>query len=210
MKLLQTSAKWTDWWKGRKIDWNTHYTATWTHPHRKAIVAHLARLPFLSLLEIGCGSGPNLIAIVKNLKGKQLAGVDINEDAIALAKKTFPNGMFKVGRADDVMMSDKSVDVVLTDMCLIYTDKGNIEKHLREIKRLARNFVVFCEFHSAKWMDRLKLKFKEGYSAYDYKKLLEKQGFYDIYFYKIKPEDWPTSDLQPKYAYIIIAKVPKR
>ena len=55
----------------------------------------LKSIPWVSLLEIGCASGPNLAAIVKAMPGKQVGGVDLSEDAIELAKKTFQGGFFQ-------------------------------------------------------------------------------------------------------------------
>jgi ubiquinone/menaquinone biosynthesis C-methylase UbiE len=202
---MKTTNKHKKYWRERKIDWKESYQ-NWQHPHRYVITNILSRLSWLSLFEIGCGAGANLMNIIKHLKGRQLGGADINEDAIALAQKTFPNGFFKVNSADNLMLSDKSVDVVLSDMCLIYVGPRHIKKYIREIKRVSRSFVVLCEFHSISWWKRLKLKLTSGYNAYNWKKLLEKEGFYDVVLYKLKPEDWPGGNPQKDYGYIVVAK----
>lgn len=202
---MKSTKKWTDWWKNRKIDWKQHY-GNWEHPHRLVIVRILKSLNWLSLFEIGCGAGANLTTILKYFKGKQVGGADINEDAITQAQKSFPNGLFKVNSADDLMLSDKSVDIILSDMCLIYVSPRHIKKYIREIKRVSRSFVVLCEFHSESWWKRLKLKLNSGYNAYNWKKLLEKEGFYDVFLYKLKPEDWPGGNPQKDYGYVVVAK----
>lgn len=215
MKFLRTTAKHKQYWENRKIDWEESYLKTFTHQHRKVISAALKLFPWLSLFEIGVGGGANLVRIVKDFQGKQIGGADINEDAIKLCEKTFKGGYFKIGSGDDLMMSDKSVDVILTDMTLIYVSPFKIKRYVREIKRLARDYVVLCEFHSDSWWNRLALFFNEGYYAHNYEKLLRKQGFYDMLLYKLKPEDWPEPDGTPghepqkTFAYIIISKVPK-
>lgn len=160
-------------------------------------------------MEIGCGAGANLVNIIKGIGDRQLGGVDINPEAIEVASKALTGGMFKVSSGDDVMMSDKSTDVVLTDMYLIYVGARKIDKHIREIKRLARNYVLLCEFHSESWADRLKLLLGSGYHAYNYKKLLKKHGFYDIMTMKIPPELWPGANIKD-HRYLILAKVSKR
>ena len=86
---IKTTKTNSNYWKDRKIDWSKHYTATWNHPHRQLIVDVLRRIRFESLWEIGCGSGPNILKIVKELPAKQLGGSDVNKDAIELARKTF-------------------------------------------------------------------------------------------------------------------------
>ena len=133
----------------------------------------------------------------------------INPDAIELAKKTLTGAILKVGSGDDVMMSDKSADVILTDMYLIYMDSRKINQQIKEIKRLARSWIILCEFHSESWYDRMKVRFHDGYFMHNYKTLLEKHGFYDLTFYKLTPELWPGGGLQEKYGYIIKAKVPR-
>ena len=210
MKLFRTTKHQSKYWANRKIDWKTSYLDTWNHPHRSLIVGLLQTFQWTSLIEIGCGSGPNLVNIVKNLSNKQVGGIDINADAIALAEKTFQGGVFKVCSADDIMMSDKSTDVSLSDMVYIYVGSRKIDKHIEELKRVTRNYVILCEFHSDKWWKRLWLKWTSGYNAYNWKKLLTKHNFYDIINYKIPTEMWPGGDPQKTYGYILVAKVPKR
>ena len=207
--VLKNTNYWKNWWTNKKADWKQAYSSTADHPHRKIIINILRGINWLSLLEIGCNSGPNLIAIIKNIPGRQVGGIDVNPEAIELAQKTMPNGLFKVNSADDIMMSDKSVDIILSDMCLIYVDWWKIDKYIKEIKRIARNHILFCEFHSKSWWNRMALKLNSGYNAYNWKRLLEKHGFYDIYIQKLKEEDWPDGNPQRTFAYIILAKVPK-
>ena len=211
MRFFNSTHKWSNYWKHRKnIDWKTAYLDTWKHPHRFIISGILKTLPWLSLFEIGCGSGANLMNIVKIIGGKQVGGIDVNEKAIELANKTFDGGIFKVGYGDDIMLSDKSTDVVLSDMCLIYVDPSKIDKYLNEIKRIGRKYVLLCEFHSESFWKRIKLRFTSGYYAYNYKKLLEKHDFYDILSYRLRLEDWPGGEPQKSYGWIFLASIPKR
>lgn len=213
---FQTTDKWKNWWKHREIDWKKHYLVSFNHPHRRVISAALRLFPWLSLFEIGVGGGANLVRIIKDFPGRQIGGADINKDAIALCNETFKGGYFKVGSGDNLMVSDKAGDVILTDMTLIYVSPLKIDKYLNEMKRLARSYVVLCEFHSASWWNRLALYLNEGYYAHNYEKCLRKIGFYDLYLYKLRPEDWPEEngmaghEPQKTFAYVIVAKVPKR
>lgn len=209
MRLFRTTKEHIKYWTERKADWKTSYLDTWNHPHRKLIVEALKSFPWTSLIEIGCNAGPNLAAIVKALPGKQLGGVDLNPEAIELCQSTFQGGLFKVNSGDDIMISDKSCDVTLYDMCLIYVSPFKINKYLEETKRITRNYVVLCEFDSSNWFKRLLVKFQSGYNMHDYKKILTKQGFYDIIKYKLRPQDWPGG-YQEKFGHIIVARVPKK
>ena len=175
MNLLKNTKWHQKYWTDRKIDWKQAYLDTWEHPHRNYIASILARLDWNSLFEVGTGAGANLKNILSKFKGVQLGGCDVNKDAIALANDSFKGAFFKVCPADDIMMSDNSVDVVLSDMCLIYY--SNPHKAIEEMKRVARKHVLFCELHSYTWYGRMKLLFKSGYHAHNYKKLLEKHGF---------------------------------
>ncbi len=208
MKLFNSTKKWVDWWAKRKIDWKAHYMNP-NHPHRLMLVEILKRLNWLSLIEVGCGAGANLVQIIKNIPGRQVGGVDINPDAIEFAKTQFTNALLKVNPAHDIVLSDQATDVILSDMCMIYITPGLIKKHLDEFKRLSRNYLVLCEFHSSNFWQRLVVKYREGYNVYNWPKLLEKHGYYDIQMYKIPKEGWPESDLQQKYGYIIVARTPK-
>lgn len=204
-----TTGQHKKWWANRKIDWKEHYLDTWNHPHRNCITAILSTFSWLSLVEIGCGPGPNLIAILKKFQNRQLGGVDVNPEAIELAKKTFTDGLFKVCSGDDVMLSDKSTDVSLTDMCLIYAGPLKINEYIKELKRISRNHIVLCEFHSTNLFKRFWLRVTTGYNAYDYQKLLAKHGFYDIMSYRLTVEDWPGSEKQKGLRHIFVARVPK-
>ena len=170
----------------------------------------LDQLYWKSLIEIGVGAGANLVNILKHLKDKQVWGIDINPDAIETAKKAIPNAFLKVGRVEDIPMSDDASDVVLTDMTLIYQSPRKIVQALKEIRRIGRNYVVFCEFHHESWWQRFKLRWTKGYYAYDYKKLLTKADFYDIIIQRIPPQGWDGHEPQKTFATIITAKVPKR
>ncbi len=197
-----------EYWAKRKIDWNQAYTSTADHPHRELIIQVLKEFAFMSLFEMGCASGPNLLRIQKEWSGLLLGGIDINEDAIAEAKRVLPRhkSRFMVEDVTDPYMSDKSVDMILTDMVLIYVGKDKIDFTLSEIKRIARTGAVFCEFHHPSFLKRLGLKLTSGYNAHDYKKLLKKHGFWDIQIRKIPPEYWENGEPQKTYGYIISAR----
>ena len=207
MKFFRTTNTHKEYWRQRKIDWKVSYSDTWTHPHRQLIVEVLSQFRWKSLIEIGCGSGANLIKIVQSFQGVQVGGMDINKDAIELASKTFTGAHFGVGSGDNIMMSDKSTDCVLVDAVYIYVGSFQIRKYIREAKRIARNYIVLCEFHSESWWNRLALKINTGYNAYDYKKLLESEGFYDVVITKIPKEAWSGTPWQ-EFGYILVAKIP--
>lgn len=208
MKLFNSTKRWVTWWSKRKIDWKKEYMNP-HHPHRMLITETLKHLPWMSLIEVGCGAGANLVSIVSQIPDRQVGGVDINPDAIEYAKTQLTNAIFKVNAADNIILSDKMVDIILSDMLMIYITPSKVQKHLNEFKRLSRSYVILCELHSTSWFERFVIKWKEGYNVYDWKKLLEKNDYFDIQLYKIPPDFWPESDLQQKYGYIVVARTPK-
>lgn len=208
MKLFNTTKRWANWWAKRDINWKEHYMNP-EHPHRVMIAYVLKSLRWGALVEVGCGAGANLAQIMKVNQGKQLGGVDINPDAIAFAKTQFQHAFLNVNSADDIMLSDQATDIILSDMCMIYISPFLIKRHLDEFKRVARSYLVLCELHSPSLWERLVVKWKEGYNIFNWPKLLEENGFYDIQTYKIPKEGWPESNLQQKYGHIIVARVPK-
>ena len=209
-----TTKQHANWWKRRKIDWNKDYFSTHTHSHRKVILHFLGQIPWNNLLEVGCGGGANLINIARYFPNKYLAGNDVSKEAIEFCKEVFakhnPPVYFTNSPADDMLIGDKNTEVLLSDMVYIYVSSKDIGRHIREIKRVARDYVVLCEFHSESWWKRMRLKLFTGYNAYNWEKLLTKNDFQDIIKYKLTKEDWPNSKLQQEFAHIFLAKIPKR
>jgi ubiquinone/menaquinone biosynthesis C-methylase UbiE len=195
------------WKKKGDVQYWVDYQKTWSHLHRDVIASFLNRIRWFSLMEMGCGSAPNIIKLVKTFPGRQMAGIDINQTAIDVAKSAFKSGaLFRVGSGEDVMMSDKCCDVVLTDMYLIYVGPNKIGKYIKEIKRLARDYVVLHEFHERSWLERWKLRILSGRHAYNYIKVLEKQGFYDVQTYRMPKFE---EDNEQRFRHLIVARVPK-
>ena len=197
-----------NYWRNRKIDWKQAY---WNldHPHRELIIKALKRINFGSIIEVGCGAGANLGNIIKNFKGVQVGGIDINQDAINTALELFGGDaeVLEVSDISHIFLSDKSADVILSDMALIYIDPLRINKAIEEIKRVARTNVLLLEFHHTNWFKRLALRLLSGYNSYNWKKLLEKHGFMDIEMYKLTEKDWPGGNPQKEFAWLISAKI---
>lgn len=216
--MLKSTKQHKDYWKDRKINWSQSYLygidpvsnkPMWNHPHRDMIVQALKSFNWFSLWEAGCGPGPNLMKIISVFKDKQVGGSDVSEDAIELARKTFVGGLFHVESVEDMLLSDNSVDVMLTDATLLYIGPRKIDKAIHELVRSARSHLVLCELHSNNWWKRLLYRFKTGYNVYNYRKLLSKHGCYDIRAFKIPKEVWPGEPWQ-KFGHIIIAKIYKK
>ena len=204
--ILKTTKHFRNYWKERKIDWHQSYFNP-DHPHRQVIVDSLRRFVFKSVLEVGCGAGANLYKIKKAFPWSDVGGMDWNAEAITEAKKMMPGiGVLQVGEAHDIYISDKGTDILMSDMCLIYLDNKHFKKVMKEAKRVARNGVLFCEFHEPNWFKRIAIKFSTGYNAYDYGRELKRAGFYDIEIKKLTTQDWPDTEKENGLRCVITAR----
>lgn len=199
-------------WAERKINWEEQYLSTWNHPHRALIISALKSFHWISLWEVGCGAGANLVRIVREFdpreSPKQLGGSDINPDAIAVASKALVGARFKVESPENILLSDSATDVVLSDACLIYIDPFKIKKAIKEMVRISRGHILLCEFHGKNLWERWLLRLRTGYNAYDYEKLLTDAGCYDIQIIKMPPQLWEGFPWQP-WGYVLLAKTTK-
>ena len=222
MSIRKNNKYWTD----RKINWITHY---WNldHPHRGMLIDILKTCKFSEVLEIGCASGANLYNIKKEFPDVKIAGCDISKDAIDTANVKFGeeydndkfniptiDGIaeidFRVGGMENLPFNGMAFDMILTDACLIYSSKKNFHRVMREIRRVGsgRAQVMFLEFHHKSWFKRLALRImsKGRYTAYDYRKMLEKYHFKGIRIFKISKEKWPGQPWE-EYGNLILAYI---
>jgi hypothetical protein len=124
------------------------------HPHRRFLLNEFKDMePFSSVLEIGTGYGANLYWIWKRYGNVRLSGIDMDSASIKEGEKFFAgkkmtNFNLTVGKADIIeRIPDKSYDIILTDAALIYIDPGKIMKIIKEMFRVARKSLIFCEWH---------------------------------------------------------------
>lgn len=208
---MKTTEKHTDYWANRKINWVESYLSLWNHPHRSYVANRLSLFQWQSLIEVGCASGPNLFHLIKRFPRRDIGGVDVNKDAIEVARQVLElardqmpsrTAYAEVTTGDNIFIGDQCTDVILTDMALIYVDPFKIKRYLKEFKRVARNKLVFYEFYSPKLWDRLKLTWR-GYYTHNYPKLLREMGMDDIIITKLPPESWTESETHQKYGHII-------
>lgn len=160
-----------------KKNWAQNFLNTSEHPHRKQILEAFYSFENLtSVLDLGCGPGANIIAIRKKFSDIDLIGVDINSEALKVARAYFASKeddrvkLIK-GRADVVPLPDKCVDVVCIDALLMFITPSLINNVITEIIRLAKKGVVINDYHLAGVEDG---KFFGGRWVYDIEALLRR------------------------------------
>jgi len=176
------------------------------HPHRKFLIERISLFNPQSVLEIGCGWGPNLFLLAEKFPQIKITGIDINPGSIKLGKEIFKNKEIKNIELKHCKMDalvqflDKSFDIVLTDASLMCIGPDRIREIIKEIFRVAKKAIILVEWH---------IKNKEEYDAHvgvwrrDYISLLEEIiPEAEINLTKITPEMWPDENWQ-KFGYII-------
>jgi spore coat polysaccharide biosynthesis protein SpsF len=102
-----------------------------------------------SVLEIGCGQGANLKPIAGLLDPHDVWGVDINEDALALARLHAPGVNVVASRARRLPFRDDLADLVFTVGVLIHQPETTLPIVMAEIVRCSSRFVLWAEYHAA-------------------------------------------------------------
>jgi SAM-dependent methyltransferase len=99
-----------------------------------------------SVLELGCNVGRNLWMLTRRHPGLAVAGVDINPEAVALARRHVDGDLF-VGDLYDLAatLGDRRADVVFTMGVLIHLHPDTLPAILREMAARARRAVVLVE-----------------------------------------------------------------
>lgn len=90
------------------------------------------------VLEVGSGRGGGANYIARYLKPAKMVGMDLAENAVKFAGKTFrePNLQYVQGNAEALPFADDSFDVVINvESCHAY---GSVPNFLREVRRVLR------------------------------------------------------------------------
>ena len=108
----------------------------------------IAPKPGERILDIGCGSGNNLLFL--KTMGLDLTGVDASPYMIDLCKKRLGSHCnLKVGRAEDLPFEDNEFDIAIFVNSLEFLD--NPQEALREAGRVARRKVFITVINSFSW-----------------------------------------------------------
>ena len=136
----------SQFWKFRHV-WDKNWTSGYlsdealSHPHRKMLIDILEKYyPFKTLLEVGCGPGPNLINVHREWPEVALCGQDVSRVALESVRRNLP------GKFEEIVPEPWFFDIVLTDAFLIYLSP----KRFMDLSWRACKALVMCEWHSDK------------------------------------------------------------
>jgi ubiquinone/menaquinone biosynthesis C-methylase UbiE len=124
------------------------------HPHRELLIKQFEVLyPFTSVLEVGCGYGPNVQLLAAKFPDIEVWGIDINPTSVRegnrrLAEMRIEHARLIVAKADDLsQFADRSFDIVFTDAMLQYIGPEKIRRVIGEMKRISRRALLVVELH---------------------------------------------------------------
>ena len=108
---------------------------------------------FESVLEVGCNAGENLVALSEFVDERMLAGIDVNERALALAREALPDADLRKTPARELQFPDAAFDLVFTAMVLIHQPDETLDTVMAEIVRCSRRYVLAVEYEAPEQVD---------------------------------------------------------
>jgi pseudaminic acid biosynthesis-associated methylase len=112
----------------------------WVERHEK--------LGFTSALEIGCNLGANTRWLAELLGPENVAGIDVNEHALAVLREKIPGADVRLASAREVPFADASFDLVFTTGVLIHQPPAELPAIMDEIVRCSRRYVLCGEYRA--------------------------------------------------------------
>lgn len=101
------------------------------------LLEKLSHIPFRSALDLGCGTGEMLKRILQQDPGKELCGLDLSEEMLAVARAKLPERVKLVeGDSESLPFPDNAFDVVYCNDSFHHYPAPR--KVLREIRRVLK------------------------------------------------------------------------
>lgn len=115
------------------------------------LAQRIVKLEAKSILEIGCSTGENLVAVHNLDPTIMLYGVDASDKAILYGQKNFKYLNLCIedicsANAFDAF-GDESMDLVFTSGTLLYQSEKTMDAIIEQIYRIARNYIIHVECH---------------------------------------------------------------
>lgn len=147
---MSTDQRSIDWYNNNAEAYATHVRdeddSVFHHLYEKpAIYSLLPNLKGKKIISLGCGPGEDCIYL-KTHGAESVTGIDISENLIKIAKKTYPELEFKVMDMEKMDFEDGSFDLAFSSLALHYTKDW--EPVFNEVYRLLKpgsNFIFSCD-----------------------------------------------------------------
>lgn len=188
-----------DWLYGED-NWISGYWESRKHSHRNLILKALENIQFGSLLEVGCGCGPNLNLIHEKFPDVAISGIDINPYNVEEGKKLNTFADIRLGNLAVLPWGDNSFDIVLSDATLLYISPEEIEAVMEELNRVTKKAIILVE----RFDPSLRGEIKGHVWARNYPLLLKNLGF-SVECIKLDEKTWDTSVNWQRFGALFIA-----
>lgn len=164
--------------------------------HRRRMVAELIRkVPHETILDLGCGDGSLLAELSGSFTKSKLAGSDISEEALRIARQNAPGVEFFQLDLSSEKRVERKFDVVVMSEVLEHIEDD--EYVMRQVAPIARHIVVSVPGGPADKVDRRYGHFR-NYPGRLMAEKLERSGYAII-----QHNRWgfPIYDLQQHFAF---------
>lgn len=105
----------------------------------------VAELQPSTLIDCGCGEGFVDEVLLSSIPALQITGFDVLPDSVELARRRNPRATFDVGSIYDIKHDDNAFDVAVSFE--VFEHLYEPDKALREVARVAKNYVVLSVPH---------------------------------------------------------------
>src|SRR5579863_3459343 len=125
-----------------------------------------------TVLDLGCGSGENLVALVE--RGARVTGLDISPELIAIARQRLDKAGFeailRVGSAYETGLPDESVDVIFSINLIHHLDIPTVLAEMLRILKKSGRVVIHEPIRFSATYGRLRkmLPARENISEYEH------------------------------------------
>ncbi len=125
------------------------------HSHKIKLAKNiLKKIKFKNCLDVGCASGFMISEIVSTFPNANYFGIDIYDEAIEYAKKTYPFIEFKVASASKIPFKNNYFDLILFYETIEHVE--NPKECLQEIRRvLKKDGILILTMDSGSLLFRL-------------------------------------------------------
>lgn len=106
----------------------------------------------MSILEVGANIGLEL-EFLRRAGFPELLGIEINEHAVAQAKKIHPAVRVVQGSGFSLPFPDASYDLVFTSGVLIHISPADIKDIIREVHRVSRRYIWGFEYYAPEYTE---------------------------------------------------------
>lgn len=101
----------------------------------QALLGRRLDRPGLRVLDAGCGTGGFLAWLAGRAPSARLAGVDVSDEALALARRQVPAARLKPASVEELPFDDGSFDLVAANDVLQHLTEDGLARGLRELRR---------------------------------------------------------------------------